>query len=96
MTATALQSIARDELKEALAARKDGSRVTYDARKADTIVVALRALHPAQTTVAAIQDAIRRLRRLLEHDLPTAVLRHIRRAIRHANQALKLREAATA
>ncbi len=93
MTAPALQSVAQDELRKALAARKNGNRVTDDARKADTIVVALRALHPAQTTVAAIEDAIRRLRRLLEHDLPTAVLRNIRRAIRHANQALRIREA---
>lgn len=96
MTAPALQSVAQDELRKALAGRMDGNRVTYDSRKADTIVLALRALHPAQTTVAAIEDAIRRLRRLLIYDLPVTVLRHIRRAIRHANQALKLREAATA
>lgn len=96
MTATALQGVAHDEIRKALAARKDGNRVTYDARKADQMVHALRALHPAQTTVAAIQSAIRTLRRLLTHDLPVAVARHIRRAIRHANQALRLREAATA
>lgn len=86
MTAAALQSVAHGELRIALAARHDGHRVTYDARKADQLVHALRALHPEQTTVAAIEDAIRRLRRLLMHDLPVAVARHIRRAIRHANQ----------
>jgi hypothetical protein len=96
MTATALQGVAHDEVKKALAARQDGRRVTYDARKADQLVHAARLLHPAQTTVGAIQDAIRRLRRLLTHDLPVAVARHIRRAIRHANQALRLRESALA
>lgn len=68
--------------------------MTYDARKADQLVHASRALHPAQTTVAAIEDAIGRLRRLLMDDLPLAVARHSRRAIRHANQALRIREAA--
>jgi hypothetical protein len=94
VTATALQTVAHDEVRRALAARQDGRRVTYASRSADQLVHALRALHPEQTTVAAIQNAIRRLRRLLAHDLPEAVLRHIRRAIRHANQALCIREAA--
>jgi beta-phosphoglucomutase-like phosphatase (HAD superfamily) len=96
VTAPALQGVAHDELRKALAARQDGNRVTYDARKADQIAYALRALHPQQGTATLIQDAIRRLRRLLAHDLPLAVARHIRRAIHHANQALQLREAAVA
>jgi len=96
MTAPPLQGVAHDELRKALAARQAGHRVTYDARKANEIVYALRALHPQQGAVALIQDAIRSLRRLPMQDLPIAVARHIRRAIRHANQALRIRQAATA
>ncbi len=96
MTATSLQGVAHDELRKALAARQDGNRVTYDARTADQIVYALRALRPQQRTATLIQDAIRRLRRLLAHDLPLAVARHISRAIRYALLALQLREAAVA
>lgn len=89
MTPAALQTIAQDELRKALATRQDGRRVTYDARKADRIVHALQALHPAQSTLAKIEHAIRVLRRLL-HDLPAQAARHIGRALHYAEGALKV------
>ena len=56
MPPASLQAIAHDELRFALAARRDGSRVTYPARKADQLVRVIHALHP-QATAAALENA---------------------------------------
>jgi hypothetical protein len=95
MTPASLQTIAHDELRLALAARRDGQRVTYPARKADQLVRVLHALHPAQTTAAALENAIVTLRRVLR-DLPAKAAKHVARALKYAEDALKLHQASAA
>jgi hypothetical protein len=91
MTPAAFQTVAHDEVRRALAARQDGRRVTYPARKADQLVRTLHQLHPAQTTAARLEQAIRTLRRLLG-DLPANVAKHVARALKAAEGALGLLE----
>jgi hypothetical protein len=93
--AGAFRRVAKDELRLALASRQDGRRVTYAARKADQIVRAIHALHPAQAAVDVLGDAIRMLRRLLR-DLPATAAGHVRRALHYAERALRIHEASLA
>jgi hypothetical protein len=82
--ADALQDSARDELRRALIARRDGRRVCFPARLADRIVRAYRRLNPER---GELQRAVVELERVLPR-LSGLPADHVAEAVHHLRMAM--------